>query len=178
MAGLPGRFHPQFRDKNRRDIGKSQSIWTDSKMETPGSRGTWSCPENVASTARLYVCRRRRSISTQHGTHLAQGGARAQRVPPLHSLACSHQPRRGLNCLHTRGGRSLRQAQRNASCDHTLPCQPATSSRTASVRRKCVLRASRTKTGADRAARASVQAIVHKDDDLLTHASGVVQLLS
>jgi hypothetical protein len=34
---LPGRFHPQFRDKNRRDIGKSQSIWTDSKMETAGS---------------------------------------------------------------------------------------------------------------------------------------------
>eukprot|EP01047_Picozoa_sp_COSAG01_P069361 COSAG01_NODE_10245_length_2211_cov_2.952178_2_plen_104_part_00 len=34
---LPGRFRPQFRDKNRRDIGKSQSIWTDSKMETAGS---------------------------------------------------------------------------------------------------------------------------------------------
>jgi hypothetical protein len=32
---LPGRFHsPQFRDQNRRDIGKSQSIWTGSKMET------------------------------------------------------------------------------------------------------------------------------------------------
>jgi hypothetical protein len=27
--------HAQFREKNRRDIGKSQSIWTDSKMETP-----------------------------------------------------------------------------------------------------------------------------------------------
>eukprot|EP01047_Picozoa_sp_COSAG01_P031339 COSAG01_NODE_2222_length_8137_cov_49.268972_1_plen_197_part_00 len=35
---LPGRFHPQFRDKNRRDIGKSQPKWTASKMETPGSR--------------------------------------------------------------------------------------------------------------------------------------------
>jgi hypothetical protein len=33
-AACPGRFHPQFRDKNRRDIGKSQSIWTDPKMET------------------------------------------------------------------------------------------------------------------------------------------------
>jgi hypothetical protein len=33
----PGRFHPQLRDKNRRDIGKSQSIWTDSKMETARS---------------------------------------------------------------------------------------------------------------------------------------------
>jgi hypothetical protein len=35
--GLPGRFRPQFRDKNRRGIGKYQSIWTDSKMETAGS---------------------------------------------------------------------------------------------------------------------------------------------
>jgi hypothetical protein len=34
---LARRFHPQFRDKNRRDIGKSQSMWTDSKMETAGS---------------------------------------------------------------------------------------------------------------------------------------------
>jgi hypothetical protein len=33
------RFRPQkFLDKNRRDIGKSQSIWTDSKREKPGSR--------------------------------------------------------------------------------------------------------------------------------------------
>jgi hypothetical protein len=69
MAGLPGRFHPQFRDKNRRDIGKSQSIWTDSKMETPGSRGTWSCPENVASTARVahaVVEVVRMSAATEH----------------------------------------------------------------------------------------------------------------
>jgi hypothetical protein len=28
----------QFLDKNRRGIGKSQSIWTDSKIETPNSR--------------------------------------------------------------------------------------------------------------------------------------------
>jgi hypothetical protein len=34
---LPGRFHPQFRDKNRRGVGKSQSKWPASKMETPGS---------------------------------------------------------------------------------------------------------------------------------------------
>jgi hypothetical protein len=34
---LPGRFHPQFREQNRRDIGKSQPEWTMSKMETPGS---------------------------------------------------------------------------------------------------------------------------------------------
>jgi hypothetical protein len=35
---LPGRFHPQFCDQNRRDIGKSQSKWTASEMETPGSQ--------------------------------------------------------------------------------------------------------------------------------------------
>jgi hypothetical protein len=34
---LARRFHPQFRDKNRRDIGKSQSTWTDSKIETARS---------------------------------------------------------------------------------------------------------------------------------------------
>jgi hypothetical protein len=37
-SALSGRFHHQFRDKNRRGIGKSQSIWTDSKMETPGAQ--------------------------------------------------------------------------------------------------------------------------------------------
>jgi hypothetical protein len=31
-----------FIDKNRRDIGKSQSKWTASKMETPGARRTLS----------------------------------------------------------------------------------------------------------------------------------------
>jgi hypothetical protein len=36
-TSLPGRFHPQLLDENRRDIGKSQSKWTDSKMETAGS---------------------------------------------------------------------------------------------------------------------------------------------
>eukprot|EP01047_Picozoa_sp_COSAG01_P030642 COSAG01_NODE_2142_length_8319_cov_19.391653_8_plen_252_part_00 len=34
---LPGCFHPQFRVKSRRDIGKSQPKWTASNMETPGS---------------------------------------------------------------------------------------------------------------------------------------------
>jgi hypothetical protein len=34
---LSERFHSQFRDKNKRDIGKSQSKRTDSKMETLGS---------------------------------------------------------------------------------------------------------------------------------------------
>jgi hypothetical protein len=38
-AGLSGRFHPQIRHQNKRGIGKSQSIRSDSKRETPGSRG-------------------------------------------------------------------------------------------------------------------------------------------
>jgi hypothetical protein len=33
-GGLSGRFHPQSFDQNRRDIGKSQSKWTASKMKT------------------------------------------------------------------------------------------------------------------------------------------------
>eukprot|EP01047_Picozoa_sp_COSAG01_P006586 COSAG01_NODE_240_length_20656_cov_53.398259_24_plen_132_part_00 len=33
---LHGRFHPQFRDQNRRDIAKSQCKWTAQQMETPG----------------------------------------------------------------------------------------------------------------------------------------------
>jgi hypothetical protein len=39
LRDVPVRALPSsiFRDKNRRDIGKSPSIWTDSKMETPGS---------------------------------------------------------------------------------------------------------------------------------------------
>jgi hypothetical protein len=38
-ARAPARAFPSsiFRDKNRRGIGESQSKWTDSKMETPGS---------------------------------------------------------------------------------------------------------------------------------------------
>jgi hypothetical protein len=36
--GLVGRFfHAEFRDKNRRGIGNSQSKWTASEMETPGA---------------------------------------------------------------------------------------------------------------------------------------------
>jgi hypothetical protein len=52
---LCGRFHPQFLDKNRLHIGKYQSTWTDSKMETPGSRSprgrsewSWGSPGPAA----------------------------------------------------------------------------------------------------------------------------------
>jgi hypothetical protein len=37
LVGLSGRPQPQSRDEHRRDIGKSQSMWTDAKMETAGS---------------------------------------------------------------------------------------------------------------------------------------------
>jgi hypothetical protein len=36
-------FHPQCLDENRRDVGNSQSEWTESKMDTPGSRTTVRC---------------------------------------------------------------------------------------------------------------------------------------
>jgi hypothetical protein len=49
---LPGRFYPQFLDKNRCDIGKSQSISTDSKMETPGSH---PMPRQEVGAVRQYV---------------------------------------------------------------------------------------------------------------------------
>eukprot|EP01047_Picozoa_sp_COSAG01_P041465 COSAG01_NODE_3559_length_5935_cov_2.330535_7_plen_115_part_00 len=35
LSRLSGRFHPQFLDENRRDIGKSQSRWAAYTMETP-----------------------------------------------------------------------------------------------------------------------------------------------
>jgi hypothetical protein len=47
----PARPFPSsvFLDKNRRDIGKSQSIWTDFKMETAGSRASAPQPSRQAS---------------------------------------------------------------------------------------------------------------------------------
>jgi hypothetical protein len=48
---LPGRFHPQFRDQNRRDIGKSQPKWTASKMDTPGSQSR----KNVLSSCAIEM---------------------------------------------------------------------------------------------------------------------------
>jgi hypothetical protein len=42
LAGPARAFHTSiFRNKNRRDIGKSQSKWTNSKIETPRSRRRW-----------------------------------------------------------------------------------------------------------------------------------------
>jgi hypothetical protein len=52
---LPGRFRPQFRDKNRRGIGKSQSKWTASKMETPGSQKQEARAPHIAGRARHVV---------------------------------------------------------------------------------------------------------------------------
>jgi hypothetical protein len=51
------RFHSQFRDENRRGTGKSQSIWTDSKMETPGAPARPAAP---AAAGRAAAARRRR----------------------------------------------------------------------------------------------------------------------
>jgi hypothetical protein len=75
-SSLPGRFHPQFRDKNRRDVGKSQSKWTASKTETPGSHP-------LAAAGRLAL----------HPLHLLLGrGASAalpRRAPPAVSTGAA-----------------------------------------------------------------------------------------
>jgi hypothetical protein len=52
LSALSGRFHPQFRDKNRRGIGKSQSIWTDSKMERPAHTSSAACPRSEFQPSR------------------------------------------------------------------------------------------------------------------------------
>jgi hypothetical protein len=53
----PARACPSsvFLDKNRRDIGKSQSIWTNSKMGTPGSPRDGAHPRRAARRARAAV---------------------------------------------------------------------------------------------------------------------------
>jgi hypothetical protein len=51
---LPGCCHPQFRGKkNRRDIGKSQSIWSASKMETDRARPSPSAVHSSCMRAAL-----------------------------------------------------------------------------------------------------------------------------
>jgi hypothetical protein len=45
LSALLRRCHPQFRDKNRRDIGKSRSQWTACEMERrPAHRTTCAAP--------------------------------------------------------------------------------------------------------------------------------------
>jgi hypothetical protein len=46
-SNLPRRFHSILRDKNGRDIGKSQSKWTAHKMETP-PRNSFTSASSVA----------------------------------------------------------------------------------------------------------------------------------
>eukprot|EP01047_Picozoa_sp_COSAG01_P024983 COSAG01_NODE_1561_length_9917_cov_5.742514_12_plen_175_part_00 len=83
----PARPFPSsiFRDKNRRDIGKSQSMWTDSKTETAGSQRRalgGSCPPRGKRSCRR---RRRRAIMIVRGLlqlvraaeRAARGGLRA-----------------------------------------------------------------------------------------------------
>jgi hypothetical protein len=61
---LPAAFPPSLsRDKNRRDTGKSQSTWTDSNMETPGSLGGDGVGEDVVV---VHVDERRPLMVTTH----------------------------------------------------------------------------------------------------------------
>eukprot|EP01047_Picozoa_sp_COSAG01_P014253 COSAG01_NODE_690_length_14219_cov_19.783144_18_plen_213_part_00 len=93
LPQAPARPFPSsiFRDKNRRDIGKSQSIWTDSKMETAGSL-QHAPVVGGTELRRQLVCQRRRAQEApparrpQHtGAHRGrrgQHGERAQHAVP------------------------------------------------------------------------------------------------
>jgi hypothetical protein len=72
-----------FLDKNRRDIGKSQSVWTDSKMETAGSHVS---PATSCTRRAAVLCRCRRS----------------QRQRQLHRPSVSAPPRQTLLLLRRR----------------------------------------------------------------------------
>eukprot|EP01047_Picozoa_sp_COSAG01_P040879 COSAG01_NODE_3466_length_6056_cov_2.539198_8_plen_250_part_00 len=83
-------FHPQCRDKNRRDIGKSQSKWTAFQLETPGSRKS---EESEGGGARCCAHRQHvrgleppRDVADRdggldaHGAALGRGGADLEHV--------------------------------------------------------------------------------------------------
>jgi hypothetical protein len=101
QAWAPARPFPSsiFLDKNRRDIGKSQSIWTDSKMETAGSHrraarqppseiatGPWEWPHPAASCfpgsrrparpfpSSIFLDKNRRDIGKSQSTWTAKNG--------------------------------------------------------------------------------------------------------
>jgi hypothetical protein len=59
LRGLPGRLHPQLRDKNRLDVGKSQSIvlWTrfqdgNARLTAPGAEITTSSSRHGSAATR------------------------------------------------------------------------------------------------------------------------------
>jgi hypothetical protein len=66
-TGAAARTRSQFRGKNRRDIGKSQSIWAASKIETPGSPasrgGGWRQLVVEAARARLRARQQRAGLA-------------------------------------------------------------------------------------------------------------------
>jgi hypothetical protein len=84
----PGRFHPQLRDQNRRDIGKShQSMWTDVKMETARSQ---QINEHARDVDRRHAQRKglpaAAGSSTSRFTPFYLHGRRAD--PPQQAVAC------------------------------------------------------------------------------------------
>jgi hypothetical protein len=84
----PARPFPSsiFLDKNRRDIGKSQSIWTDSKMETAGSHTPSTA---VPLGSHMYLAP---TLSAHRPWHLTRGARRGSGAhrPPLEQL--NHTP--------------------------------------------------------------------------------------
>jgi hypothetical protein len=75
---------PQFRDKNRRDIGKSQSEWAAPKIEAPRSRARspWAggCLPPAAAAERCGAHGARRLRHTTHARHTSARSVRASDV--------------------------------------------------------------------------------------------------
>jgi hypothetical protein len=85
-GGLAQRFLSIFRDKNRRDIGKSQSKWTARKMETPprtvSCTSTSFCGTTPARPNGLLIeapCR----VNGEHGASLRQPVGSPSNSEPL-----------------------------------------------------------------------------------------------
>jgi hypothetical protein len=106
---LPARPFPSsiFLDKNRRDIGKYQSIWTDSKVETAGSPHLWHGDLDLAEQALNTIVQA--VVTPERGP---QSTSR-QYLRTVHSLS-SQQPLQSIrSCLDesTDGERNGRPAQ-------------------------------------------------------------------
>jgi hypothetical protein len=83
----PARAFPSsiFCDKNRRDIGKSQSKWTASKMETPGSPRVDGELEPVHHIPGRHLACDVTRLATEPSRHAARTGEDTRHPPPFSS---------------------------------------------------------------------------------------------
>jgi hypothetical protein len=100
---VPARAFPSSicRDKNRRDVGKSQPTWTASKMETPG--GADACAAAPQPAAELGTCHAvggdRQHVTDRQADSRRPTTAHASRWQP----ATAHSPSSGTRSAHHRG---------------------------------------------------------------------------